>query len=233
MAQWTELNDFRDDCRSVQASGAAVSKACVEALGKELEPPPYVPTHFSRLGKRDFYSTIAVRELYPGATEIWRYVKFCVEAMPIGLQTSITSASHLANRQMRELPHYAQILSGAIMSRLQGFSVFFQNGSIQKLPSLLLHPWTSDGALLLVSTAQYFRSNIVRLQFAFIITILLIQHLINGRYGATTATVCRGSILLGHPIQHSMYTSSFPLSHEPNTKEFGPQIGNGSLLLGS
>ncbi|PMD32088.1 hypothetical protein L207DRAFT_518948 [Hyaloscypha variabilis F] len=81
MARWTELKDFRDDCRSVQATGVALSKACVEALGKELEPPPYAPIHFYRLAKRGFNATDAVEFVHLKAIEIWRGFKHFFEGV--------------------------------------------------------------------------------------------------------------------------------------------------------
>ena len=139
MAQWTELKDFRDDCRSTLASGAALSKACGEALGKELEPPPYAPVHFSRLGKRDSLSAMAVEGSYMVVFEMWRF-----------------------------LGAWAELLHRVI----QIFS------KIQKLPSLLLHPWTFDSILLLLLTYHNFRYAMDKSYTALFIVIILIHHLI-------------------------------------------------------
>jgi hypothetical protein len=74
MAKWTELKDFRDDCRSVQASGGPFSLACEQALGKELEPPPYTTTtHYSRLAKRGLHTAKQI--------EISRLVQFWITAI--------------------------------------------------------------------------------------------------------------------------------------------------------
>lgn len=73
MARWTELKDFRDDCRSVQASGGPFSTACENALRKALEPPPYAPSsYFSRMGKRDFDVTWARGKVYEVTLKVVR-----------------------------------------------------------------------------------------------------------------------------------------------------------------
>lgn len=78
MARWTELKDFRDDCRSAQASGGSFSTACEEALRKELEPPPYAPSsYFSRLGRRGFHATEAKKRVYQVVIEMGRVAGIC------------------------------------------------------------------------------------------------------------------------------------------------------------
>jgi hypothetical protein len=82
IARWTELKDFRDDCRSVQASGVVPSTACVIAMGKELEPPPYAPSsYFNRLGKRSFDTTGLVNGLNQVVIAMAHSTKTCCRGL--------------------------------------------------------------------------------------------------------------------------------------------------------
>jgi len=224
MARWTELKDFRDDCRSVQATGAALSKACVEALGKELEPPPYAPIHFYRLAKRGFNATDAMEFVHLKASEIWGGSKVCMDALLRGSSAAllrigssedtndvprmafqnwrwiasaielfgqfrditlgrvrllITSASQWTGHQAAEVPQYMVTLATVFASWLRTLPVVSQNINLRELSSFLLHPWTFDSALLLLSTAEPFRyRKITGYQRALFITVLLVYHLI-------------------------------------------------------
>ncbi|KAN0089933.1 hypothetical protein V8E51_018512 [Hyaloscypha variabilis] len=187
MARWTELKDFRDDCRSVQATGAALSKACVEALHKELEPPPYAPIHFKRLAKGVFNPMKAMERGYQVLIEVWRSFKVCLETLLFGagsrmafqnwrwitsatelvgrfsditlgrVRLSITSASQWTRHQAAEVPQYGETLSTAFVSWIRNLPFVSQNINLQELSSFLLHPLSFDCALSLLSTAQYFR----------------------------------------------------------------------------
>jgi hypothetical protein len=82
MALWTEFKDFRDDCRSVQAYWGPFSRACEEALHKELEPPPFTPSfYYGRLAKRDFGTTVIKAGLHYLSTELSRVARMCREGL--------------------------------------------------------------------------------------------------------------------------------------------------------
>jgi len=101
MARWTEFRDFRDDCKSIQASGASYSTACEEALHRELEPPPYLPaSHFRQPAKQDLYTGMAKAWIWQAKSEIMRLTRSWLE----GVRRS-GSIGFLLDLHSLEVPH--------------------------------------------------------------------------------------------------------------------------------
>jgi hypothetical protein len=100
VARMTEFKDFRDDCRSFQASGAPLSIACEEALGNKVEPLYLLAGYFSRLAKLDLYTGTTKDWPWRAKSEIVRLAKSWLK----GTRRSGSIGFLLAVRSL-EVPH--------------------------------------------------------------------------------------------------------------------------------
>lgn len=128
MGKWTELKDFRDDCRSVRDSGGYLSTACDAALGRELDPPPYLSPLFNRLVRRG-YGTVRNEQF--NNSSLFRLVGRSYGAVHI-LQTESFKTSSFLRFVQR----------GYKAVRVAQFKISFHPTTI---------PWALDGAVLLIS----------------------------------------------------------------------------------
>jgi hypothetical protein len=162
MARWTELKDFRDDCRSVQSSGNPLSTACQEALRQELPPPPYASLSYHRRLTKRHFPTVS---------------SWIQEASSYVLHLSVKVLSMMDECKV------------ATFLRIQAFtSYIFRYMLNSSSPGvsfglLVILPWSLDGALFLMSTVHFLKLHtIFWLQDLLFTNILIVHNLILGPF---------------------------------------------------